>query len=67
MDAEAIAYIRAKVDAALDRPELRAANGEIRIGRAAAHHVEQPWSAGIEIRVGDGTPARGPRTRGERS
>lgn len=27
-------------------------SGEVRIVRAAAHHVELPWSAGTDIRVG---------------
>ena len=52
VDDETIAYLRAKVIAVLHRPALRSCDGEIRIGRAAAHHVEQPWAAGIGIRVG---------------
>ncbi|MEU3340743.1 hypothetical protein ACWCQ1_03980 [Streptomyces sp. NPDC002144] len=49
---EALAYVRAKVRAALERPGLPAADGEVRISRAVAHHDERPWSAGGEIRVG---------------
>ena len=52
VDEEALAYIRAKVDAALGRPGLPAVSGEVRITRAPAHHAEQPWSAGAEIVVG---------------
>ncbi|MER6489989.1 hypothetical protein ACFYZI_32140 [Streptomyces griseorubiginosus] len=47
-----LAYIRAKVRAALDRPGLPTAIGEVRISRATAHHAGQPWTAGGEIRVG---------------
>nr|WP_239155756.1 hypothetical protein [Streptomyces sp. SID14446] len=52
VDAQTIAYVRTKVNAVLDRPGLPATDGEMRISKAAAHHVEQPWSAGLEIRVG---------------
>jgi hypothetical protein len=50
---EELAYLREKVGTALDRPGLPPASGEVRIVRAAAHHVELPWSAGTGIRVGD--------------
>ncbi|MET9908158.1 hypothetical protein ABZZ74_15255 [Streptomyces sp. NPDC006476] len=52
VDEEALAYVRAKVRAALERPGLPAVDGEVRISRAGAHHDERPWSAGGEIRVG---------------
>ncbi|MFJ6898057.1 hypothetical protein [Streptomyces hokutonensis] len=52
MDEEALAYLRAKLSAVLDRPGLAPVGGEVRIARAAAHHAEQPWSAKAEIRVG---------------
>ncbi|WP_367325255.1 hypothetical protein [Streptomyces sp. HUAS ZL42] len=52
VDEEELAYVRAKVNAALDRPGLPAVGGEVRISRAAAHRAERPWSAGGEIRVG---------------
>ncbi|GGY14562.1 hypothetical protein [Streptomyces anandii] len=53
VDAEALAYVREKVGAALGRPGLPPASGEVRVARAAAHHVGLPWSAGTEIRLGD--------------
>ena len=53
VDDEALAYIRAKVDAALSRPGLAAVSGRVTIGRATAHQVQLPWSAGAEIHVGD--------------
>ncbi|MFF7648204.1 hypothetical protein [Streptomyces canus] len=52
VDEQEIAYIRAKVRAALDRPGLPPATGEVRISHATAHHAGQPWTAGGEIRVG---------------
>ncbi|WP_306191498.1 hypothetical protein [Streptomyces sp. MK5] len=52
VDADALAYVREKVGAALERPGLPPVSGEVRITRAAAHHVELPWAAGAEIRVG---------------
>jgi len=52
VDEETLAYLREKVGTALDRPGLPPASGEVRIVRSAAHHVELPWSAGTEIRVG---------------
>ncbi|MET7480790.1 hypothetical protein ABZT17_41580 [Streptomyces sp. NPDC005648] len=52
VDEQALAYIRSKVDAALDRPGLPPVTGEVRVARAGANHVEEPWSAGAEIRVG---------------
>lgn len=52
VDEAALAYVRTKVAAALERPGLPAVDGEVRVAKAAAHHVEQPWSAGAEIRVG---------------
>jgi hypothetical protein len=48
----ALGYIRAKVDAALDRPGLPAVSGRVTITRAAAHHILLPWSARAEIQVG---------------
>ncbi|MFD9255153.1 hypothetical protein ACFVZP_36000, partial [Streptomyces bottropensis] len=52
VDEEALAYVRAKVDAALGRPGLPAVSGEVRITRAQADHSEQPWCAGGGITVG---------------
>ncbi|TWV31265.1 hypothetical protein FRZ03_35555 [Streptomyces misionensis] len=49
---EDLAYFREKIRAVLGRPGLPPVSGEIRISRAGAHHVAQPWSAGAEIRVG---------------
>ncbi|MDX3524904.1 hypothetical protein P1P75_00135 [Streptomyces sp. ID05-39B] len=52
VDEESLAYLREKVGAALDRRGLPAVIGEVRVARAVAHHVELPWSAAAEIRVG---------------
>ncbi|MBD0842033.1 MULTISPECIES: hypothetical protein [unclassified Streptomyces] len=52
VDEEALAYVRAKVEAALDRPGIQVEGGEVRVTRAAALHVELPWSAAAEVRVG---------------
>ncbi|MFD8006909.1 hypothetical protein [Streptomyces mirabilis] len=52
VDEESVAYVRAKLTALFDRPEVFGTSGEVRITRAAAHHAEQPWSATAEIRVG---------------
>ncbi|MEU8654900.1 hypothetical protein [Streptomyces sp. NPDC048737] len=53
VDEESLAYLREKVGAALDRRGLPAVSGEVRVTRAVAHHVELPWSAAAEIRVGN--------------
>ncbi|MCX2928426.1 hypothetical protein [Streptomyces sp. NEAU-W12] len=52
VDEESLAYVRERVGAAPDRPGLPPTSGEVRVVRATAHHVELPWSAGAEIRVG---------------
>ncbi|MCQ9130315.1 MULTISPECIES: hypothetical protein [Streptomyces] len=52
VDEESLAYLREKVGAALARPGFPPVSGEVRVVRAAAHHVGLPWSAGAEIRVG---------------
>ncbi|WP_455907434.1 hypothetical protein [Streptomyces nigra] len=52
VDEESLAYLREKVAAALDRPGLPPVNGEVRVRRASAHHVELPWSGRTDIRVG---------------
>ncbi|MGA5710443.1 hypothetical protein ACPCK8_28915 [Streptomyces cellulosae] len=52
VDEESLAYVREKVGTALDRPGLPPVSGEVRVVRAAAHHIALPWSAGAEIRVG---------------
>lgn len=52
MDEESLAYLKEKIGAALDRPGLAPVSGEVRVVRAAGHHVELPWSAGAEIRLG---------------
>ncbi|MFE6523268.1 hypothetical protein, partial [Streptomyces sp. NPDC057794] len=49
---EDLGYVRGKVAAVLARQGLPAADGEVRITKAAAHHVEQPWSAAAELHVG---------------
>ncbi|MFE8946935.1 hypothetical protein [Streptomyces sp. NPDC007856] len=53
VDAEAVAYLREKVDAVLGRPGVPAVSGAVRIARAVAHHAERPWSAGAELVVGN--------------
>ncbi|MEV7236632.1 hypothetical protein AB0N06_22450 [Streptomyces sp. NPDC051020] len=53
VDEEALAYVRAKVDTALNRPGVPDVSGKVRIAKAAAHHVEEPWSAGAELVVGN--------------
>ncbi|GHF33731.1 hypothetical protein [Streptomyces fumanus] len=52
-DEESLAYLREKVGTALDRPGLPPVSGQVRVVRAAAHHVALPWSAGAEIRIGN--------------
>ncbi|MFF5721326.1 hypothetical protein [Streptomyces buecherae] len=52
VSAEALAYVREKVTAVLDRSGLPPASGEVRIARAAAHHAERPWSAVADLKVG---------------
>ncbi|MEV8127808.1 hypothetical protein AB0P07_27675 [Streptomyces sp. NPDC085944] len=52
VDEGSLAYLREKVGAVLDRPGLPPTSGEVRVVRAAAHHVELPWSAAAEIRLG---------------
>ncbi|MEU0579133.1 hypothetical protein ABZ465_17925 [Streptomyces griseoincarnatus] len=54
VDEESLAYLREKVGTALDRPGLPPMSGEVRVVRASAsaHHVELPWSAGADIRIG---------------
>ncbi|MCD7442297.1 hypothetical protein K4B79_29260 [Streptomyces lincolnensis] len=52
VDEESLAYLREKVGTALDRPGLPPADGEVRVVRATAHHVELPWSGAAEIHVG---------------
>ncbi|WP_327242849.1 hypothetical protein [Streptomyces sp. NBC_01320] len=53
VDEEALAYVRSKVDTAFNRPGVPDVSGEVRIAKAAAHHVEQSWSAGVELVVGN--------------
>ncbi|MGW3109560.1 hypothetical protein [Streptomyces sp. NPDC001100] len=53
VDSESVAYLRAKLAVLFDRPEVVGSHGEVRIARAAAHHVEQPWSARAEVQVGN--------------
>ncbi|GGX79668.1 hypothetical protein GCM10010358_37340 [Streptomyces minutiscleroticus] len=52
VDEESLAYFREKVRAVLGRPGLPPASGEVRLTRAASHHVVLPWFAGAEIQVG---------------
>lgn len=49
---ESLSYVRAKIAAVVDRQELPAVAGEVRVTRAVAQHTERPWSAVAEIRVG---------------
>ncbi|MDH6223840.1 hypothetical protein [Streptomyces sp. MJP52] len=53
VDEESLAYVREKVAAALDRPGLPEASGEVRVVKASAHHVELPWWAGADLQVGE--------------
>ncbi|WP_435616122.1 hypothetical protein [Streptomyces coelicoflavus] len=53
VDEESLAYLHEKVAAVLDRPGLPPVNGEVRVRRASAHHVELPWSGRTDIRVGN--------------
>ncbi|MEU9576112.1 hypothetical protein [Streptomyces chilikensis] len=53
VDEESLTYLMERVGAALGRPGLPAVSGEVRVTRAAAHHVELPWWAGVEIRIGN--------------
>ena len=53
VDAESLAYVQTKVDAALGRPGVPAVSGEVRIAKAAAHHTAQPWSAVAGLVVGN--------------
>jgi hypothetical protein len=53
VDEGALDHVRTRVEAALDRPGLPDVSGMVRVGRAAARHDEQPWSATAEIRVGN--------------
>ncbi|MDT0386156.1 hypothetical protein [Streptomyces sp. DSM 41921] len=50
---EHLAYLQEKVAAAVDRPGLPPVNGEVRVRRASAHHIELPWSGRTDIRVGN--------------
>ncbi|WP_060942881.1 hypothetical protein, partial [Streptomyces hygroscopicus] len=52
VDEETLGYARAKVDAVLARAGLPVVTGEVRIVKAAAPHVERPWSATANLRVG---------------
>ncbi|MFF7047249.1 hypothetical protein ACFY94_02605 [Streptomyces griseorubiginosus] len=52
VDDTALACLREKIAAVLHRPGLPAVSGEVRLERAAAHHVELRWSCQAEIRVG---------------
>lgn len=53
VDGESLAYLQEKVATALDRPGLPPVNGEVRVRRASAHHVELPWSGRTDIRIGN--------------
>ncbi|MFI5797851.1 hypothetical protein [Streptomyces sp. NPDC051677] len=52
VDEETLAYARTKIDAVVGRTGLPAVSGEVRVVRAAAHHVDRPWSATADLRVG---------------
>ncbi|MER5480280.1 hypothetical protein ABT026_25410 [Streptomyces sp. NPDC002734] len=53
VDEESLAYVREKVATALGRPGLGPVNGEVRVLRASAPHVELPWWAGADLQVGE--------------
>ncbi len=52
VDEETLGYARSKVDTVLARPGLPVVTGEVRIAKAVAPHVERPWSATANLRVG---------------
>ncbi|MGW6959269.1 hypothetical protein [Streptomyces chartreusis] len=52
VSAEILAYARDRIRAVVDSPGMPALTGEVRIERAAAHRVEQPWRAVAEVRAG---------------
>ncbi|GGZ43915.1 hypothetical protein GCM10010365_75590 [Streptomyces poonensis] len=51
-DEESLTYLREKVGAVLGRPGLPPVSGEVHVTRAVAHHIEPPWTAGADVRVG---------------
>ena len=53
VSAEAVAYVREKVNAVLGRPGLSAVSGAVMVAKAVAHHAERPWTAGAEFIVGN--------------
>ncbi|NBM19210.1 hypothetical protein [Streptomyces sp. GC420] len=55
VDEQTVAYARRKVDAVVTRPGLPAVTGEVRLAKAAAHHVAQPWTAAAELSAGGRT------------
>ncbi|MFJ7336822.1 hypothetical protein ACIQUU_26710 [Streptomyces sp. NPDC101116] len=52
VDEDTLAYAREKIDAVIGRPGVPALTGEVRIAKAAAHHVDRPWSATASLHVG---------------
>ncbi|MGQ4388676.1 hypothetical protein [Streptomyces sp. SAS_270] len=52
VDDGTLAYARTKIDAVVGRPGLPSVFGEVRIQRAAAHHVQRPWSATADLHIG---------------
>ena len=53
VDEETLDYARTKIDAVVGRPGLPPVTGEVQITRAAAHHVDRPWSASADLHVGN--------------
>ncbi|MEW2048055.1 hypothetical protein [Streptomyces sp. NPDC005476] len=52
VDEETLAYARTKIDAVVGRTGLPTVSGEVRVVRAGTHHVDRPWSATADLRVG---------------
>ena len=53
VEEETLAYARTKIDAVVGRTGLPAVSGEVRLVRAAAHHVDRPWSATADCASAD--------------
>ncbi|MFF7896022.1 hypothetical protein ACFZDI_29735 [Streptomyces sp. NPDC007907] len=52
VDDDTLAYAREKIDAVIGRPGVPALSGEVRLAKAAAHHVDRPWSATASLHIG---------------
>ncbi|WP_338059053.1 hypothetical protein [Streptomyces humi] len=51
VDEEVLGFVRSKVDAAFDRLGLPPAQGTLTVVRAAAQHVQRPWSATARLQA----------------